>query len=97
MKVYFVSVIRWELVEGELIENTNETKPLKKIVTKNGNRFVPPTTKLWTNKTEMIVCEFANHFNKMAIDDFLNRYNLSKEEAKVYLKLAKDKYPEKFI
>jgi hypothetical protein len=97
MKVFFVSVSRWEIVEGELVEGIEETRPLKKIITPDGDRFVPPTTKLWTNKVEMMADEFAKHFKRLGSDEFISRYKLTKDEARAYLEIAKDKYPEKFI
>jgi hypothetical protein len=97
MKVFFVSVSRWEIVEGELVEGIEETRPLKKIVTTDGERFVPPTTKLWTNRDELLADEFARYFKSVGPQGMIDRYRLTKDEAIVYLEIAKDKYPEKFI
>lgn len=97
MKVFFISVSRWEIVEGELVEGIKETKPLKKIITANGDRFVPPTTKLWTNKVELMADEFARYFKTVGPEKMMERYRLSKDEAREYLEIAKNKYPEKFI
>lgn len=97
MKVWFVSVSRWEIIEGELVEGPEETKPLKKIITSAGDRFVPPTTKLWTSKVEMMADKFARYFKTIGPEKMIDRYRLSKDEAIKYLELAKETYPEKFI
>lgn len=98
-KIYYVNVRDNSIIEGILVDGElgKEARPLKRVSTIDGIRFVPPTTKLWESKEELVIKMLTDNYRKDDLNNLVKKYHLSREETKQYLKKAIDKSPEKFI
>ena len=95
MKLYTVS-IKGKLIEGEEIDSGNNF--LRQIKSDSGVvHSMPYSYEVWENKEERTAALFTSNAKKLSVDEVINKYNLTKEEAKEALDKVLKKYPEKFI